>query len=81
LELNVQAATMNWADMGETSPGVLFKILSKQSSRSMREANRENQVDEVKIHFFPAAPKQRHLYFPCLQRAKMAFKMYYIYKT
>jgi hypothetical protein len=43
---------MNWADMGETSPGALFKILSKQSSRSMREANRENQVDEIKIHFF-----------------------------
>lgn len=43
---------MIWADMGETIPGLLFKILSKQSSRSMGEMIRENHVDEVKIGFF-----------------------------
>jgi hypothetical protein len=50
---------MIWADMGETSPGVLFKILPKQSSKSMREANRETQGDEVKIRFFRGRQNSR----------------------
>jgi hypothetical protein len=36
MELNIKADTIIWADLGEISPGLLCKILSKQSSRSVR---------------------------------------------
>jgi hypothetical protein len=47
----------------------------------MREVNRENQADEVKNRFFPAAPEQHYFHFRCLQRANTAFKTSYVYST
>ena len=46
--VNIKAETIIWADFGETSPGLLCKILSKQSSRSI--------CEEVKVkqsHYRP----------------------------
>jgi len=37
MELNTKAETIIWADMRETTPDLLGKILSKHSSRSMHE--------------------------------------------
>jgi hypothetical protein len=35
--INIKAETTIWADLGETSPGLLCEILCKQSSRSICE--------------------------------------------